>query len=122
MTSPGSVYRIFRRGAGDVPVAALRPVIVALVIVAIALTLVGSIRVSRQHDVLRYGYELSRRTERVGQLRETQRRLELEHAMLTTPERIRRLATQLGMSAVAPDRIRVVNAREGVAAISEERR
>ena len=120
MTSPGSVYRIFRRGSGEV--AALRPVIVALVIVAIALALVGSIRVSRQHDVTRSGYELSRRSDRVSQLRETQRRLELEHAMLSTPERIRRLATQLGMTSVAPDRIRVVNTRDGVALLPQERR
>jgi cell division protein FtsL len=113
MTSKGSVYRIFRRGAGEV--AALRPVIVALVIVAIALTAIGSIRVSRQHDVLRYGYELSRKSEQVGQLRETKRRLELEHAMLSAPDRIRRLATQLGMTKVEPDKIRVVDARDGVA-------
>ncbi len=114
MTSPGSVYRIFRRGAGEVAV--LRPVIVALIIAAIALTMVGSIRVSRQHDVLRYGYELSLRSEHVGKLRETQRQLELEHSMLSSPARIRRLATQLGMTSVAPDRIRVVHAADGVAA------
>lgn len=113
MTSPGSVYRIFRRGAGEV--ARMRPVIVALVIAAVSLTTVGAIRVSRQHDVLRYGYELSRRTEHVGKLREVQRQLELEHAMLTSPARIRRLATQLGMTSVLPDKIRVVNARDGVA-------
>jgi cell division protein FtsL len=113
MTSPGSVYRIFRRGAGEV--AHLRPVIVALVIVAVSLTTIGAIRVSRQHDVLRYGYELSRRTEHVGKLREVQRQLELEHAMLSSPARIRRLATQLGMTSVLPDKIRVVNARDGVA-------
>ncbi|MBA2538611.1 MAG: cell division protein FtsL [Deltaproteobacteria bacterium] len=120
MTSPGSVYRIFRRGSGEVAV--LRPVIVALVIVAVALAMIGSIQVSRQHDVLRSGYELSRRSEQVGRLRETQRRLELEHAMLSTPERIRRLATRLGMTSVAPDRIRVVNGSDGVAAIPEPRR
>lgn len=114
MTSPGSVYRIFRRGSGDV--VALRPVIVVFVVVAIALAITGAIRVSRQHDVLRYGYELSRKSDRVGQLRETQRRLELEHAMLSAPERIRRLATQLGMTTIAPDKIRVVDARSGVAA------
>jgi len=113
MTSPGSVYRIFRRGAGEV--ARLRPVIVALVIAAVSVTTVGAIRVSRQHDVLRYGYELSRRSEHVGKLREVQRQLELEHAMLTAPARIRRLATQLGMTSVSPDKIRVVDARGGVA-------
>ena len=114
MTSPGSVYRIFRRGASEV--AALRLVIVALVVAALALTTVGAIRVSRQHDVLRYGYELSRRSEHVGKLRETQRQLELEHAVLSSPTRIRRLATGLGMTSVSPDRVRVVNAAAGVAA------
>lgn len=113
MTSPGSVYRIFRRGAGEV--ARLRPVIVALVVIAVSLTTVGAIRVSRQHDVLRFGYELSRRSDHVGKLREVQRQLELEHAMLSSPARIRKLATELGMSPVAPDKIRVVNARAGVA-------
>jgi cell division protein FtsL len=93
-------------------------VIVALVVAAIAIAMIGSIRVSRQHDVLRFGYELSRRSEHVGKLRETQRQLELEHAMLSSPARIRRLATQLGMASVAPDKIRVVHARavNGVAA------
>ena len=93
----------------------MRPVIVTLVVVAVMLTVVGAIRVSRQHDVLRFGYELSRRTEHVGKLREVQRQLELEHAMLSSPARIRRLATQLGMTSVTPDKIRVVNARDGVA-------
>lgn len=114
MTSPGSVYRIFRRGAGEV--ARLRPVIVALVIAAVSLTAVGAIRVSRQHDVLRFGYELSRRSEQVGKQREVQRQLELEHAMLSSPDRIRKLATALGMTPVEPDKIRVVNANAGVAA------
>ena len=108
------MYRFFRRGPGEA--AALRPVIVAMVAVALAIAVIGSIRVSRQHDVLRYGYELSHRSDQVRTLRETQRRLELEHAMLSSPDRIRRLATQLGMTTVSPDRIRVVNARSGVAA------
>jgi cell division protein FtsL len=107
------VYRIFRRGTGEA--AALRPVIVAMVALALALAIIGSIRVSNQHDVLRYGYELSRRAEQVRALRETSSRLELEHSMLAAPDRIRKLATQLGMTMVAPDRIRVVHARSGVA-------
>lgn len=87
----------------------MRPVIVTMIVVAIALAAIGSIRVSRQHDVLRYGYELSRRSERVRTLRESQRRLELELAMLSAPDRIRKLATKLGMTTVAPDRIRVMS-------------
>jgi len=112
--SAASVYRIFRRGAGEA--ASLRPVIVAMVLVALVVAIAGSIRVSRQHDVLRYGYELSRRSEHVRALRETQRKLELEQAMLSSPNRIRRLATELGMTTISPDKIRVVNARPGIAA------
>jgi cell division protein FtsL len=115
MTSPASVYRIFRRGTGDA--AAMRPVIVAMVVVAIVLAAIGSIRVSRNHDVLRQGYELSRRSERVRAARETQRQLELELAMLSDPARIRKLATKLGMAPVAPDRIRVVRPRNKLAGI-----
>ena len=106
MKSPVSVYRIFRRGEGEA--ASVRPIIIALVAVAVLLTTVGVIRVARQHEVLRHGYELSRRSEHVRHLRETRRQLELEHATLSSPDRIRRLASQLGMAPVAPDRIRVV--------------
>jgi len=106
MTSPVSVYRIFRRGDGEA--ASVRSVVIALIVVAVALTSVGLVRVSRQHDVLRLGYDLSRKSEHVRHLRETRRQLELEHATLSSPDRIRHLATQLGMTPVAPDRIRVV--------------
>jgi cell division protein FtsL len=106
MSSPVSVYRIFRRGDGEA--AGVKPVVIALVLLAMALTAIGVVRVSRQHDVLRQGYELSRRSELVGRLRETRRQLELERATLSAPDRIRRLATQLGMTQVTPDRIRVI--------------
>ena len=86
----------------------MRPVIVAMVSIACALTTVGVVRVSRQHEVLRLGYELSKNSEHVKKLEEVRRRLELERATLTAPDRIRRLATQLGMTPVAPDRIRIV--------------
>jgi cell division protein FtsL len=111
MTTP--VYRIFRRGHGEA--ASVRAVIIALVLLAGALTAVGLIRVSRQHDVLRLGYELSHKSEQVRQLRETRRQLELEHATLSSPDRIRRFAIQLGMTQVAPDRIRLVSQKKKVA-------
>ncbi|MBA3392312.1 MAG: cell division protein FtsL [Deltaproteobacteria bacterium] len=110
MSSPVSVYRIFRRGHGEA--AAVRPVVIALVLLALALTIAGVTRVKRQHEVLRLGYELSRTSEHVRKLRETRRQLELEHATLSSPERIRKLATELGMTPVAPDRIRVIGRRE----------
>ena len=83
-----------------------------MIVVACALTSVGVIRVTRQHEVLRLGYQLSRDSEKARELREVRRRLEVEHATLTTPDRIRRLATQLGMTTVSPDRIRIVEARK----------
>lgn len=109
MQSPVSVYRIFRRGDGEA--APVRSVVVALIAVAVLCTATGVIRVARQHEVLRLGFELSRKSEQVHRLRENRRQLELEHATLSSPDRVRRLATQLGMTTVAPDKIRVVGQR-----------
>jgi cell division protein FtsL len=109
MMSPAAMYRIFQRADGEAP--SVRMVVVALVVSAALLTTAGVIRVARQHEVLRLGFELARRTEQLGRLHEDRRRLELELATLAAPDRIRRLATQLGMTPVSPDRIRVVNPR-----------
>lgn len=113
MTSPASVYRIFRRGDGEAP--SVRPVVIALVLVTVAVVVACVIRVQRQHEVLRLGYQLSTKSAHVRKLRETRRQLELEHATLSSPDRIRRLAGQLGMTTVAPDRIRVVGKPRKVA-------
>ena len=113
MTRSGSLYRIFKRTDGA---ASVRSIVVAMIVAACALTAVGVVRVSRQHEVLRLGYQLSRSSAQVHDLREARRRLELERATLTAPDRIRRLATQLGMTPVAPDRIRVVDATPPVRA------
>ena len=107
---PAAVYRIFQRADGEAP--SVRAVVIALVVAAALLTAAGVIRVARQHEVLRLGFELSRRSEQVGLLQETRRRLELELATLAAPDRIRRLATQLGMTPVSPDRIRVIRPRD----------
>src|SRR5882672_10229483 len=107
MTSPAAVYRIFRRADGEAP--SVRAVVIALVVAAALITAAGVIRVARQHEVLRLGFELSRRSEQVGRLQEARRQLELERATLAAPDRIRRLATQLGMAPVSPDRIRVID-------------
>ncbi len=106
MALPASMYRIFRRPDGEAP--SVRIVIVAMVLVALMITAVGVVRVTRQHEVLRLGLELSKKSEEVRKMRETRRQLELELATLTAPDRIRRLATTLGMTTVAPDKIRVI--------------
>jgi cell division protein FtsL len=106
-SSAASVYRIFKRTDGTA--APVRSVIIAMVIAACLVTTLGVIRVMRQHEVLRLGYRLDRQAEQVRQLKEVRRRLEVERATLSAPERIRRLATTLGMTTVAPDRIRIVD-------------
>jgi len=106
MMPPAVMYRIFQRADGTAP--SVRTIVLALVVAAALLTTVGVIRVGRQHEVLRLGFELSRTSDQLSRLHEAKRELELELATLTAPDRIRRLATQLGMTPVAPDRIRVV--------------
>jgi len=114
-SSAASVYRIFKRTDGTAP--SVRPIVIAMVVLAAMITGVGIARVMRQHEVLRLGYQLDRQTEQVRRLTETRRRLEVERATLTAPDRIRRLALQLGMTTVAPDRIRTIDvpARKRVA-------
>jgi cell division protein FtsL len=73
--------------------------------------------------VLGLGYELAGKSEQLRKLRETNRQLGLELATLSDPERIRRLASQLGMTQVAPDNIRVIRmARERELAALETHR
>jgi cell division protein FtsL len=107
MMSPAAVYRIFKRADGTAP--SVRVVVIALVAAAALVTAIGVIRVARQHEVLRLGFELSRASEQVGKLHEANRQLQLELATLAAPDRIRRLATQLGMTPVSPDRIRIIH-------------
>ncbi len=106
MRSPASLYRLFARPDGPAP--SVRRVVIVLVAAAVLVTAIGVIRVTRTHEVLRLGLQISKQSERVRKLRETRRQLELELATLSSPDRIRKLATQLGMSPIAPDRIRVI--------------
>lgn len=110
MSSAASLYRIFKRTDGTA--ASMRPAIIAMVIAATLLTGIGIVRVMRQHEVLLLGYRLDRQAEQVRQLEEVRRRLEVERATLSAPDRIRKLATQLGMTTVAPDRIRIIDVPE----------
>src|SRR3954463_11564814 len=107
MMSPAALYRIFRREDGAAP--AVGTVVIALVIAVALLTAIGVIRVARQHEVLRLGFALSRTSEQLGRMHAAERALELQRATPAAPDRIRRLAAQLGMTPVSPDRIRVVH-------------
>ncbi|HUS30914.1 MAG TPA: cell division protein FtsL [Kofleriaceae bacterium] len=117
MTSPGaaSVYRIFKRSDGA---ASVRSVVIAMALVACVLTGLGVVRVTRQHEVLALGYQLDREAEHLRQQKEINRRLQVELATQSSPDRVRRLAAQLGMTPVPPDRIRIIDvpSRKKVAA------
>jgi cell division protein FtsL len=110
MTSPASMYRIFKRAGGEA--LSVRSIVIAMVAIACGLVAIGLISVQRHHQVLRLGYEVSRESSHVLELRETKRKLELEVATLTSPVRIRRLATQLGMAPVSPDHVRIVKPKQ----------
>jgi cell division protein FtsL len=114
-SAAASVYRIFKRTEGA---ASVRSVVIAMIIVAAALTGLGVVRVKRQHEVLALGYQLDREAEHLRKQKEINRQLQVELATQSSPERIRRLASQLGMTPVLADRIRIIDvpSRKKVAA------
>jgi cell division protein FtsL len=101
-------YRLLRRAWGPTP--GVRDAVVVMVALASLLTLLALAHVSRRHEVIRAGYELSKATQRLEALREQRRALEVERATLTHPERLRGLATRMGMVPAQPAQIRVVAA------------
>jgi cell division protein FtsL len=101
---PPRLYRLLRSGATDTPRSAVALVVAA----ALLLTFALMVRVARHHEVRQLGYRLSKAQRRLTEQREVQRTLELERATLVAPERVRKLAAQLGMAPVPADRIRAV--------------
>ena len=102
-------YHLLRRAWGPAPGA--RDAIVTMVILAALITALAIAQVARRHEVIRAGYELSRETQKLERLREQNRALEVELATLTHPERLRDLATRMGMIPADPDQLRVVKRR-----------
>jgi len=99
------VYRLFRL-TSSAPRS--RRTIAIMALIAVLGTALAVQRVRSRHDVVRLGYQLSRANEEVRALRETGRRLELERATLTNPERINTLSAAMGMSPASADVIRLV--------------
>jgi cell division protein FtsL len=110
------LYQLFRRSA---PVPAGRGLIALMTVIAALCTTLAVARVHARHQLVSLGYDLSRAGERVRELREVRRKLEVERATLANPERIRALATELGMVPVPADQIRVVRAAGTVALATE---
>lgn len=106
-------YHLMRRAWTPQP--GSRNAIVTMIVLAALLTTLALAQVARRHEVVRVGYELSRETQRLTTLRERHRALEVELATLTHPERLRDLATRMGMVPARPDQIRVVRPSRRVA-------
>jgi cell division protein FtsL len=99
-----------------------RQAIAALVVLAALITALGLRQVAHRREVVRLGYELSSATAELRRLDEQARRLRLEKSVLTSPARIERLATGLGMVRPTPEQIRVVWGAPGALAGSKEAR
>ena len=86
----------------------VRIAVAGMIIAAMVASVLGIAHVARRQQVIGLGYELSRATEELSRQQEENRRLRLEKATLTNPERIRVLAQSLGMTQPGPDQIRVL--------------
>ncbi|HEU5058606.1 MAG TPA: cell division protein FtsL [Kofleriaceae bacterium] len=82
--------------------------VVGLLILCGLLTGLGIRHVSDRRERVRLGYELSAASAELRRVSEENRRLRLEKSVLTDPDRIERLAANLGMVRPATDQIRVV--------------
>jgi cell division protein FtsL len=116
---PMHVRRLLRRAVR--PPTTVRALVAIMALVATLVTALAVVRISRRHEVIELGYRLSRSAEKLRHARELNRRLELERATLTAPARIEAMATTLGMTAVPPEQIRVVPARQAVASAERGR-
>ena len=106
------IYQLFRRTG---PAPAGRSAIALMVVMTALVTILAIQRVRSRHELVALGYDLSRAGEKVRELREVKRKLEVERATLSSPERIRVQALELGMVPVPADQIRVVRAGATVA-------
>jgi cell division protein FtsL len=82
--------------------------VLGLMILAGLLTGLGIRQVSDRRERVRLGYELSAASAELRRVSEENRRLRLEKSVLTDPDRIERLAANLGMVRPTTDQIRVV--------------
>ena len=93
----------------------LRVQVACLLMVAAVLLTAGLYRVHQRHQVIRIGYELSEARTELRHLEEEGNRLRLEESVLTSPERIEKLAAALGMIRPTPNQLKIVPAHPSVA-------
>ena len=102
-------YRLLHRAWGPAP--STRDTIITMVVLAALVTVLAIAQVARRQQVVRAGFDLSRATHELQARRAEHRALEVELATLTHPERLRALATRLGMIPAQPNQTRVVPAK-----------
>jgi len=83
--------------------------IVAMLLAAGSVALLGIIHVRDRHNVIRLGYKLTKANSQLRKLQEENRRLRLEKSVLTNPGRIQRLAKDRGMAPPATGQVRVIS-------------
>lgn len=77
-----------------------------LILVAALLLGLALIRVHQRHEVRRLAYEVARLQERIAVEGERGRRLQLEKATLADPGRVRKMASELGMTPIRSEHVR----------------
>lgn len=86
-------------------------VALALLVTALAVT-AALIQVWTHLQAIEYGYKLSKATKENTRLKELNRQLRLEEALLKNPERIAHIAkTELGMAPPQPEQVRRLQLR-----------
>ena len=99
-------YQLLRRAWGPAPV--VRDAIVMMIVLAGLASAFAIAQIARRHEVVQAGFELSKETQHLEELRTRNQALSVELATLTHPDRLRDLAQKLGMVPAQPDQIRVV--------------
>lgn len=96
----------------NAPPQAQRIAIAAMIVAVASAAFFGVLEVKRHHALIRLSYELSEVGDQAREAEEENRRLRLERSLLSAPDRIERLAGELGMVRPAPEQIRELPAEE----------
>ena len=86
----------------------LKAAVVCMVISALLIAAMGVGHVGRRQRLIRLGYDLTEAHTELTRIQEENRRLRLEKSILTNPERIEKLAGNVGMSQPVAGQVRVV--------------
>jgi cell division protein FtsL len=80
--------------------------VILLLSLLVIITAAAISRVWTRLKVIEYGYQITEATKRRSKLEDQNRRLEIEVALLKRPERITRLAREMGLQPVRPEQMR----------------